>query len=77
MQIRRFRDKAGKEFAINCDLVQTWAISGEELTVARFATGDPITVQGSLDKVLHLMAGDANTEPLGLPAPAKASWRDT
>ncbi len=28
MEIRRFRDKAGKEFAINCDLVQSWTGSG-------------------------------------------------
>ncbi len=25
MELRRFRDKAGKEFAINCDLVQSWS----------------------------------------------------
>jgi hypothetical protein len=77
MDIRRFRDKAGKEFAINCDLVQSWTGSGEEFTIVRFSTGDPITVQGALDKILrHVSEGTSETEPLGHATPAVTSWRD-
>jgi hypothetical protein len=77
MDIRRFRDKAGKEFAINCDLVQSWTASGEEFTVARFSTGDPITVQGALDKILcHVSEGTVETNPPGHATPPATSWRD-
>lgn len=77
MDIRRFRDRAGKEFAINCDLVQSWTGSGDEFTNARFSTGDPITVQGTLDNILrHVAKGDAETEPLGQAARNAPSWRD-
>ena len=78
MEIRRFRDKAGKEFAINCDLVQSWTGSGEDSTIARFSTGDPITVQGAIDEIFrHVTRGNAEAEPLGRAAPSKSSWRDS
>jgi hypothetical protein len=77
MQIRRFRDQAGKEFAINCDLVESWTSSGEELTVAHFETGKSVTVQGALDPILHhVTGGNGDTEPLGRVVPRKSSWRD-
>jgi hypothetical protein len=70
MQIRRFRDQARKEFAINCDLVQFWTSSGDELTVAHFETATSVAVQGALDQMLHHLArGDGDTEPLGRVVP--------
>jgi hypothetical protein len=78
MDIRRFRDKAGKEFAINCDLVQSWTGSGDKFTIARFSTGDPMTVQGALDTILrHVTKGTAETDPLGHGAPGATSSRDS
>ena len=61
---------AGKEFAINCDLVQSWTGSGDEFTIARFSAGDPITVQGAFGKILrHVSKGTVETDPLGHATP--------
>jgi hypothetical protein len=77
MQIRRFRDQTGNEFAINCDLVQSWTSSRDELSVAHFEAGKSVTVQGALDQILHhLTRGIGDTEPLGRAVPRKTSWRD-